>query len=333
MESSLRSGKASEPKAIPELLRLLGAGAAGSILLGLQEGQLRTNELATRVPGFAPRTVYRYVGRLIEVGAIEREEELGVPSKVFHRLTRPCGEELAALVDAYSQAALDVLPGGAVVPHSWGSLTRLAELWDSGMFHALATQPCTATELARMEHGLSFHQVARRISLLLIGGLIRERDDGRKRRRYELTEEARQASALIAGLGLWRERYLLEAGESGLTLAETAELLRAVLPLVMLPGHGGKTLELVIGSRSAGNGGAGEVVWATVSTDGGVVCCSRQIDQVDARARGEVADWTGMLAQETAGTLRISGDKPLMEALFQGLHEALWTRIPKSTPC
>ncbi len=318
------------PKAIPELLRLLGAGAAGSILLALQEGQLRTKDLATRVPGFAPRTVYRYVGRLIEIGAIEREEEPGVPSKVFHRLTGPCGEELAALVSAYSQATLDVLPDGEVVPHSWGSLTLLAELWDSGMFHALAARPCTATELARMEHGLSFHQVARRISLFLIGGLIHERDDGRKRRRYELTEGARRASALIAGLGLWRGRNALPAGEPGLTLAETAELLRTVLPLVVLPGHAEKTLELVVGLTSADYG---EAVWVTVGADGSVVCCGTQVDQADARVRGEVADWIETLARESGGAVRIGGDRPFVEALFQGLHEALWTRTAQSVPC
>ncbi len=215
----------------PTFLRLFGAGAAGSIVLALGDGPLRTKELTARVPGYAPRTVYRYVSKLAELGAIEREEEPGVPSKVVHSLADPCGVELHELVGAFARASLDILPDGEVVSHSWGSLTLLADLWESGMFQELNAGPCTATELAGVSHELSFHQVSRRTSLFVIGGLIRETEDGGRRRRYELTEQARRETAMIAGLGGWRERHLAPAGEPGLTAVETAELLRAALPL------------------------------------------------------------------------------------------------------
>jgi DNA-binding HxlR family transcriptional regulator len=204
-----------EAVSISGLLRLLGAGATGSILLALGDGPLRTKELTKRVPGYAPRTIYRYVSRLGEIGAIEREEEPGVPSKVVHSLTDPCGVDLFELVDGYSQAALEALPSGEIVPHSWGSLTLLADLWESGMFDELTDEPRTATELARVNHDLSFHQVSRRINLYLNGGMIRETSDGGRRRRYGLTDEARKATALVAGLGRWRERHVSPGGSRG----------------------------------------------------------------------------------------------------------------------
>src|SRR5215213_11976278 len=77
-----------------DVLRLLSAGATGAILMALGEGPLRTKELTERVPGYAPRTIYRYAGKLAELEVVEREEEPGVPSKVVHTLSDPCGTEL-----------------------------------------------------------------------------------------------------------------------------------------------------------------------------------------------------------------------------------------------
>src|SRR5215475_2489322 len=74
---------------IADVLRLLSAGATGAILMALGEGPLRTKNLTERVPGYAPRTIYRYAGKLAELDVIEREEEPGVPSKVVHTLTDP----------------------------------------------------------------------------------------------------------------------------------------------------------------------------------------------------------------------------------------------------
>src|SRR5207237_5462876 len=80
-----------------DVLRLLSFGATGAILMALGEGPLRTKGLTERVPGYAPRTIYRYAGKLAELEVIEREEEPGVPSKVVHALSDPCGTELYTL--------------------------------------------------------------------------------------------------------------------------------------------------------------------------------------------------------------------------------------------
>jgi DNA-binding HxlR family transcriptional regulator len=314
-------------RSVAEILRLLGGGATGSILLALGEGSLRTKALTTRVPGYAPRTVYRYVGKLVEIGVIEREEEPGVPSKVVHRLADPCGVELHDLIEAYAGAtpSLERLPDGGIVPHSWGSLTLLADLWESGMFEELNAGPCTATELARVDHGLSFHQVSRRTNLLVIGGLIRETWDGSKRRRYALTAGARQGTALIAGLGEWRERHVVPTGKPGLTVAETAELLRAALPLVVLPKHAGKSFRLTVTPPGRGNGNEGEVVWAEVRPDGAVASCAGPMAEIDGWGRGTVESWIVALLQGAGSKVRTGGaDRALIRASVRGMHEVLW---------
>ncbi|MGN6274586.1 MAG: winged helix-turn-helix transcriptional regulator [Solirubrobacterales bacterium] len=105
-----------------EVLRLLSSGANGAILMALGDGPLRTRELTERVRGYAPRTVYRYTGKLVGAGLVERHEEPGVPSKVTHSLTRPSGQELHDLLEAYAEASLRRLPSGEICAYAWGSL-------------------------------------------------------------------------------------------------------------------------------------------------------------------------------------------------------------------
>lgn len=326
--STVRARQASSEQgtSLPDLLRLLGAGASGSILQSLREKPLRTKDLTTRVPGFTPRTIYRYVGRLGEIGAIERREEPGVPSKVVQRLTDPCGVELCELVDRFARTSLQVLADGGVVPHSWGGVTLLADLWESGMYKELNTEPCTATELARVSQGLSFHQVSRRINLFVIAGLVRETNGGSRRRRYELTDQARKGTGLIAGLGGWRERYVVAPGEAGLTLDETVEVVKGAAPLVVLPEHAGQCFELNLASPESVDGDEDEVVWVELGPDGRAVARLKGQDDGVGWARGEVGDWIEALVRGDSGVRCGGAESATAEACLHEMHAALWTR-------
>ena len=103
---------------IADILRLLGAGATGAILMALGEGPLRTMELTQRVPGYVPRTIYRYSSKLAELEVLERDEEAGVPSKVVYTLSDPCGTELYNLVTRFADASMTRLPDGRIDAHA-----------------------------------------------------------------------------------------------------------------------------------------------------------------------------------------------------------------------
>lgn len=308
---------------IAGVLRLLGAGASGSILMALRGGPLRTKELTERVPGYAPRTIYRYAGRLAELGIVEREEEPGVPSKVVHSLTEPRGRELSELVDAYADASLGRLPSGEIGAHEWGSFALMADLWDSGMIKALNLGPRSLTELSQGDHELSFHQVSRRASLFAIAGFIEETTEGTRRRRFALTEKARRAMALIAGIGRWRRRHVAPDGSAGLTSGEAAGLIRTVLPLVSLPSHSGKSFELGVAPRG-GSGAEEERVWAEVGPDGSVTNRATPPAEVDSAAFGQVADWVDAVLDGPHKELSARGDARLLDECLRQLHVALW---------
>jgi hypothetical protein len=175
---------------------------------------------------------------------------------------------------------------------------------------------------------LSFHQVSRRISLFAIGGLVAETQDGGRRRRYELTEQARRGMALVAGLGRWREKHAVSDREPGLTALEVFHLLGAALPLVVLPEHAEKRLQMTIVS-SSGVGIDNEDLVVEVAANGAVTRRFEPIAEVDGWARGKVAAWIDVLLRErsTGGRIRVGGeDGPLVRRVLDTLCEALWTR-------
>ncbi|HEX5591814.1 MAG TPA: winged helix-turn-helix transcriptional regulator [Solirubrobacterales bacterium] len=306
------------------LLQLLGTGAAGPILLALGRGPLRTNELATQVAGYGPRTVYRYLHRLVDLRAVERDERPGVPSNVVYALTDPCGTELFGLIDLYTKMALGAERN---VPHAWRSLKLLGDLRTFGMFEELNDAPCTATELASLDHELSFHQVRRRIDIYLVDEVICEARDRSRQRRYELTRESRQAMALVVGLGGWRERHVDPVGMPGLTRAETAGLIRAVLPLVVLPEHGGESFNLIVVCADSDDADGRQAVRIEVDVTGRLVNSSVPMRPADAWGQGEVKSWLEALRRGASDGIRVgAGDRPLINASLRGIFEALWSR-------
>lgn len=317
----------------PEVLRLLSGGASGAILTALEGGPLRTKQLTGQVHGYAPRTVYRYASRLTEIGAIARREESGVPSKVVHSLTDPCGREFLSLLDAYADASLTRLAGGEIASHAWGSLGLLADLWEAGMIEALSYGPCSPTDLARGEHGLSYYQVKRRAVLFAISDFLRQSPlPAGRRRSYELTDRARRAIALIASISCWRHRHVVPEGEPGATAPEVAGMLRAALPLVALPDHAGRSFEISVASPGDGNGQENSLVWARVDRDGAVISSAGSLAEPDGWIRGRVEPWLGALVDGSRRGLRLKGDSDLIETCLTRLHSTLWEPAPEPHP-
>lgn len=304
------------------MLRLLGAGASGPILMALGGEPLRTMELTERVAGYSPRTVYRYATRLTQIGVIDRDEEEGVPSKVVHSLSAR-GRELYELVAAYAEVAMKRLPGGEIGGAEWGTLALVAELWESGMIEELNLGPKSLTELANGEHGLSFHQVSRRAGIFARGGFVREIPGTGRYRRYALTDKTRLAMGLVAGIGRWRRRHVVPEGSTGLSAGEAAGLMRTALPLIVLPDHTGKSFELRV-SPAGEPDESGEPVWAGVAEDGAVVNHPAAPKAVDGAAQGGVATWVDSVLDGPRNGLRVKGDEELIGDCLRALHASLW---------
>jgi DNA-binding HxlR family transcriptional regulator len=311
-----------------DVLRLLSAGATGAILMALGEGSLRTKSLTEEVPGYTPRTIYRYAGKLAELEVVEREEEPGVPSKVVHTLTDPCGIELYSLVNRFADASLTRLPDGRIDAHAWASLGLLADLWEAGLVEELSCAARSPTELARGPHGLSYHQVNRRAGLFKTSGLLCEWQGPGRRRCYELAEKARRKMGLIASIARWRNHHVVAADEEGMTAGEMGTLLRATLPLAKLPEHKGKCLQLEVQAEKEQASGEEEAVWAEVEADGTVHPCASPTPSSDGWGRGKVEAWIPVILDGDPQGVLIGGDGDLVDDCLSALYDALWAPIP-----
>jgi DNA-binding HxlR family transcriptional regulator len=328
MRASQDGGHCVAGASIADVLRLLSAGATGAILMALGEGPLRTKGLTQRVPGYAPRTIYRYAGKLAELEVVEREEEPGVPSKVVHTLTDPCGSELYQLVNRFADASLTRLPDGRIDAHAWASLGLLADLWESGMIEELSCDPRSPTELARGHQELSYHQVNRRAGLFTTAGLLCEEPGPGRRRCYALTEKTRRKMGLIAGIGRWRHHHVVAEDEEGMTLPEMATVLRTALPLVKVPEHAGKCLRLNVLSADEARGGEGEVISAEVEEDGTLHSCVEPAQEVTGWGRGKIETWIPTILDGNSKRVLLGGDERLVGDCLAKLHETLWTPSP-----
>ncbi|MGN6276455.1 MAG: winged helix-turn-helix transcriptional regulator [Solirubrobacterales bacterium] len=309
---------------IADVLRLLSAGATGEILMALGEGPLRTKNLTERVPGYAPRTIYRYAGKLAELEVVEREEEPGVPSKVVHTLTDPCGSELYEVMSRYADAAMTRLPDGRIDAHSWASLGLLADLWESGMVDELACNPRSPTELAQGRHGLSYHQVNRRAGLFKVSGFLTEWAGPGRRRCYGLTEKTRQAMGLITGIARWRHHHVVDEDEEGMTGEEMTTALKTSLPLVRLPQHTRKCLKVEVLREDISSEAEDEAIWAEVEEDGAVYSCADPSSNVDAWGRGKIAAWIPAILEGDSQQVLVGGEERLIGDCLERLHRAFW---------
>jgi DNA-binding HxlR family transcriptional regulator len=303
------------------------AGATGAILMALGEGPLRTKGLTERVPGYAPRTIYRYAGKLAELEVIEREEEPGVPSKVVHTLSAPCGAELYELVNRFADASLTRLPDGRIDAHAWASLGLLADLWEARMVEDLSCEARSPTDLARGRHGLSYHQVNRRAGLFKASGLVSETEGPGRRHLYGLTEKSRRKMGLVAGIARWRHRHVVADEEEGMTAAEMATVLRVLLPLVKLPAYTGKCLRLSVRDQD-GASSEGEEVWVEVEADGTFHSCASPPADPAVWGRGTVGAWIAAMLDGDSRAVLVGGDEKLISDALEALYETLWTPQP-----
>jgi len=289
---------------------------------------LRTEQLARRLMHVSERSVYRYSAELTKCQLIERHEEDGVPSTVVLSLTDP-GRHLYRLLRGFAATADSRLPYPGSAVQSWNSLKLLGQLWECGFAETLSRKPQTMTELSGRPHGLTFHQVTRRMRLFTDSGLLQSYPSNGHPRRYGLTRHGRRRMALVAGIGRWRHRYVLTGEATGLTGAEMATVIRASLPLISLPDFAGMCISLGVAGQMDDDGHrAVDTLQGVVGKDGRVRCDQAPM-AADGSAVGTMNTWFAVLLDGNRGRMRTSGDLSLVDACLIRLHEVLWETEPQ----
>ena len=133
---------------------------------------------------------------------------------------------------------------------------------------------------------------------------------------------------LIAGIGRWRHHHVVAEDEEGMSCEEMVTTLKTSLPIVELPEHSGKCLQLQVVQEDEPAGAEGEAIWAEVEGDGGVHSCADSSSSFDAWARGKVATWIPALLEGNSKRVLISGEEKLVSDCLTRLHQVLWAPSP-----
>lgn len=129
---------------------------------------------------------------------------------------------------------------------------------------------------------------------------------------------------LIADIGRWRQRALVDDRRAGLSAMEMATVLRASLPLVRLPQYAGGALQVQI--EAQGVSGL-ERLWMEVGDDGTLRCTEPPVAKPTALARGDLTAWLDVVLDREA-SLELDGDAGLVETCLNELHRKLWLPNP-----
>ncbi len=278
---------------------------------------LRTKQLTARIREFSPRSVYRCVGKLEEYGLIDRHEEPGVPSTVLLRLTDSLGRPLCRLLRRF----------GDLNDLDWDELCLLGELWEAGFVEELAHEPKTLMELMEIPHHLTYHQVRRRVCLSAEHGLLKPLSRNGNGKVYDLADKGRRYMSLIAGIGRWRHRHAVADGTPGLSIEEMATVLRAALPLTVLPEHAGRSIDLIVAGSEDRYGHRDTATVHGQIDPAGVVRPRRDPDHPpDGSAAGTINTWFAALLDDHRGRVRVRGDLSLVDACLTHLYGALWEK-------
>jgi len=309
------------------ILRLVGRDSGGEVLMALGRRPLRTEQLARRLRHVSERSVYRHAAKLTECELVERLEKAGVPSSVILSLTDPAGRNLYRLLGAFAATAEARLPSRGNALQSWSSLNLLSQLWDAGFVESLSHEPQTLTQLAGGPHGLTYHQVTRRMRMFSDDGLVLGCLPTGHGRRYELTDHGRRRMALIAAIGRWRHRFVLTGELTGLTGDEMATVIRAALPLILLPGFAGMSINLGVASPMDKYGHRSvEALQGAIGEDGSIRSDLALRTTVESSAVGTMNTWLAALLDGNRGRMRSGGNLGLVDACLTQLHEVLWEK-------
>lgn len=289
-------------------------------MLALEKGPLRTMRLAGRLPQYAPRTIYRQTAKLARAGLVERSEEDGIPATVRYRLT-PAGRGLCRLLRSHTR----VIAGEGQAPAmDWATCTDLyllAEAWEMGWIEELSSRGGTATEMAGVTAGFTFHQVARRLQLLRSHGLLGESRMRGRGHRYQLTDRARRDVGSLLALARWGRRRLPGESAANATVPEVVAGLKALVPLVRVPASPDRCVELGIAGNLGEEGTKGtRTLIAAIDADG-LACIDGGDHEGDGWAIGTANTWLAAILDGSRGRMRVGGDLLLVDSFLRQLEE------------
>jgi DNA-binding HxlR family transcriptional regulator len=238
-------------------LRLLAEDWMVSVLAGLAAGPMRPAELEGDLPHAAHSVVIRRLRGLLERGLVSREHQPGVPphpgsaaipGRAYYALTDAGRTLLEVTAEAdrwerrwYSQLERRAPPGILAIGLSANHRTRQIML-------ALADAPLAVRDLQPRLPELGSSTLRRRLSNLVLGGLL-ERRERERVQRFGLTARARDLAMVALLAGRWEWQWLRP--DLAVPGSDLTDLLHMLAPIARVPEPTAGTCQLHLEAHGA----------------------------------------------------------------------------------
>jgi DNA-binding HxlR family transcriptional regulator len=314
-------------------LDLLAAPLKLQILRGLEQGPESLVDLRKGIGSPPQSTMRNYVATLVDAKALERTPQPRVQGSVEFALTRPGSDLLAVAVGL--QRWLDGSPGGRIelgTPPARGAVKVLGDAWSSNIVRALAAQPLSLTELARLIPRISYPALERRLTSMRLLGLVEPRKEEGRATPYHLTGWLRRAVVVLTSASEWEREYIPDTTPPIGRLDVEAAFLLAVSLMRLPPDLSGRVRLAVEIQRGASPVFAGVLVCVE---DGEVTACTPGVDgEAEGWVSGAPRSWLRrMNRREDGDHLEMGGTSEVARAVLDALSRpASGTReVPPSS--
>jgi len=317
-----------------ETLELLADERIVRILDALRGNPMQPKDLEALLYEYPHSTLIERLQTLDRTGMVRREELGGMPNGVRYEITTAGLEflTLSSYVDIWAARPSEgVWPESDIsdiLPPGHDRRNRMAALavgWNSTTLQELAPEPIRRTELCRLVHGLSHHQVERRLAVIEDAGLAERVGPRTGVGKHRLTQLGRESMAIVLLAAFWeyRNRWpkLVTPGPAALV-----EALPVLVPLLVFPDSmkGQCSMTFEAEPRAA-------AIHVTVVKNRVVSCLDSLVGAPPFWCRGTMEAWEAAFSEGLVGEITYGDGRDFIAPIIDQVYEQIfvWLEIGK----
>jgi len=312
-------------------LQLLAEDWMVSVLRGLTRGPMRPVDLERGRLDGGHSVVIRRLRRLLEGELVSCEHRSGapphpgstaIPHRAYYSLT-DAGQmllEVTAEADRWEQTWCSRLERGA--PSGILAIGLSANRRTREIMLALADGPLAVRDVHERLPELGSSTLRRRLSNLVLGGLLEQHEVGQVRR-YGLTARARQLAMVAMLAGRWEWQWFRP--ELAVPGSDLTDLLHILAPIARIPGPTAGVCQLHLDGHDA----AGPDIYLAARAGSILALPEAPARPPEAFGHATAEAWCDALLLPER-RIAVTGNRALMRAVIAALRTALVPKAPQT---
>jgi len=307
-----------------QALQLLAEDWMVSVMRGLTDGPIRPAELERGLPHAGHSVVVRRLRRLLESELVSCQHQPGapphpgsaaIPRRAYYSLT-DAGRvllEVTAAADRWEQTWCSRLERG--IPPGIVAIGLTANRRTRKIILALADRPLAVKDLCVRLPELRHTTLRRRLSNLILEGLLERQDVGRIQL-YELTVRARHLAIVAMLAGRWEWQWSRPA--HAVPASDLIDLLHMLAPIARVSGPTAGVYQVHLETDAA----AVPDIYLAARAGSLLALTEAPATPPEAVGRATTGAWCDALLSPNGG-ITVAGDRVLMHAVISALSSAL----------